>query len=143
MTDFVVGKEVLSYCAKCKLPLGHMIMAMKDPKTIGKVQCLTCKSMHGYKDPSLQKAKKSTTAKAKGKSKGRQPEVSAHDRWLTAVDKSTTKMVTYSPKTKFVVGDKIDHSTFGPGVVERIIDGNKIEVVFRHEIKTLIHDVGN
>ena len=62
MTSFSAGKEVLSYCGKCKLPLGHIIVSMKDTATIGKVTCNTCKATHMYKDPAT-KTKKVKAAK--------------------------------------------------------------------------------
>jgi hypothetical protein len=34
----------------------------------------------------------------------------------------------------------IDHKKFGPGIVQALIDG-KIEVLFQHEIKTLVHGI--
>ena len=130
-----VGKEVLSYCSKCKLTLAHTIVNMKNKKTIGKVECKTCHDTHSYKDPSKVKAhKKSTGLKPLHK------QDSVADIWMEAVNKSKAKSQKYSPKTKFAIGDIIDHVTFGPGVVERLIDDNKIQVIFRHEIKTLIHN---
>jgi len=130
-----VGKEVLSYCNKCKLTLSHTIVSMKNKKTIGKVLCKTCQDTHSYKDPSKVKAhKKSTGIKPLHK------QDSVSDIWMEAVNKSKAKSQKYSPKTKFIIGDIIDHVTFGPGVVERLIDNNKIQVIFRHEIKTLIHN---
>ncbi|MFW5887898.1 MAG: hypothetical protein ACOCUH_03765, partial [Bacteriovoracia bacterium] len=52
------GKDVLSYCNKCKLALAHIIISMKDDKNIHKVQCKTCNSTHAYKDPSAAMTKK-------------------------------------------------------------------------------------
>ena len=40
---------------------------------------------------------------------------------------------------KFHEGDIIDHTKFGPGIVEKVVD-DKIEVIFRHEIKTLVRN---
>jgi hypothetical protein len=137
MSDIGVGKEVLSHCGKCKLALAHMIVVMKDESTIGKVQCNTCKATHAYKDPSKTKAKKrATTTKKKST---RTPKASVADMWLEAVNNSKSKSQDYSIRTTFTVGDIIDHVKFGPGVVERVFDGDKMEVIFRHDIKTLIH----
>ncbi|EQC43599.1 hypothetical protein M899_3002 [Bacteriovorax sp. BSW11_IV] len=141
MTELSVGKEVLSYCNKCKLTLAHMIVAMKDVNTIYKVQCKTCKSTHAYKDPSAVKVKK-VTAKVKKASPGssKRSAASVSDLWMDAVNNATTKSKAYSIKIKFELGDIIDHPKFGPGVVDKCIDGDKIEVIFRHDIKTLMHN---
>lgn len=46
----------------------------------------------------------------------------------------------YSFQTKYGQGDVIDHPKFGPGVVEKLIDADKIQIVFQDEVKTLIHN---
>lgn len=134
MSEVGVGKEVLSYCNKCKLALAHLIVNMKSETTIGKVTCKTCDATHAYKDPSKVRAKKKTTGARKGKATA-----SIADLWLDAVGKAGGSEKPYSPKAEFSLGDIIDHPKFGPGVVEKCFDGNKIEVIFRHEIKVLMH----
>ena len=67
MSQLGVGKEVLSYCNKCKLTLAHIIVTMKSENTIGKVQCKTCGGSHAYKDPSAVKASKTRRGKKASK----------------------------------------------------------------------------
>ena len=138
MSKLGVGKEVLSYCNKCKLALAHIIVTMKTDTVIGKTQCKTCSSTHAYKDPSGVKASKTRSKTSVKKTASKKASVS--DLWMEAIGKATKKSVKYSPKTKFEMGDLIDHPKFGPGVIERCFDGDKIQVLFRHEIKTLIHN---
>jgi len=137
MTELSVGKEVLSYCGKCKLTLAHTIVTMKATGALGKCECRTCKATHVYKDPSKVKASR---VKAKTGTKKQSTQESISNLWLEAVNNASTKSQKYAPKEKFCVKDIIDHAKFGPGVVERLIDNDKIEVIFRHEIKTLIHN---
>lgn len=138
MKELGVGKEVLSYCNKDKGTLAHIIVNMKDDHTIGKVECKTCHAVHAYKDPSKVKGKKTTSKKAKGKS--RATKQSNSDMWLEAVNNTQAKSQPYSIKDKFEAEDIIDHPKFGPGVVKKLIDANKVEVIFRHEVKTLLHN---
>lgn len=42
------GREVDAYCARCKLELAHVIIAM-DGVRIAKAQCKTCGSVHGVR----------------------------------------------------------------------------------------------
>lgn len=133
MSQFSAGKEVLSYCGKCKLALSHTIVAMKDAGTIGKVTCNTCKATHAYKDPAT-KAKKVKSSTAKKSKKA----VNVNDLWTSEIANSDGKSKSYSIRESFEVGDLIDHKKFGPGVVQALIDG-KIEVLFQHEIKMLVH----
>jgi hypothetical protein len=134
MSQITVGKDVLSYCTKCKLNLAHTIVAMKDTKSIAKVKCNTCQSLHSYKDPSSSHANKTRTKKSEGSKI-----ISISDLWMEQLNKTSAKSQAYSIESKFKVGDVIDHSKFGPGIVQTVIH-DKIEVIFRHEIKTLIHN---
>lgn len=142
--NYTVGKDVLAYCSKCKLTLSHIIMALKDPNTIAKVQCNTCKSIHAFKeDPGI---KKTVSGKApKGtrgrKAKDNKPGVSINEMWVEAMNNTKNKSKEYSTKTRFIIGDVVDHPKFGPGVVEEILDNTKIKVIFRNEIKVLVHNI--
>ena len=139
-----VGKEVLSHCNKCKMPLAHLIVSMKNENTIGKVECKTCKTVHAYKDPSQVKATKTKSGKKRtattSSSRSLRAGQSIADIWMNAISKTDNKSQAYSTKSCFHVDDIIDHPKFGPGIVERVIDNDKIQVIFRHEIKTLIHN---
>ena len=136
MSEFSVGKEVLSYCNKCKLALAHIIVSMKNENTLGKVQCKTCEKTHAYKDPSKVKARRT-----KSSSKAKKQDDSIADIWLEAINRTDVKSQKYNIKSKFLKGDIIDHPKFGPGIIDRVIDDNKVQVIFRHEIKTLMHNV--
>ncbi|MBT3585257.1 MAG: hypothetical protein HN509_10130 [Halobacteriovoraceae bacterium] len=138
MADISVGKEVLSHCNKCKLALAHIVVTMKTKSTLGKVECKTCGNTHAYKDPSKVKAKKSQTGGTKRAKSATKQSIS--DLWLVAVNQASSKSQPYSIRACFKLGDIIDHPKFGPGVIERLIDADKIEVIFRHEIKTLMHN---
>ena len=140
MSQLTVGKDVLSYCTKCKLTLSHIIVSMKDARTISKVKCNTCGSMHAYKDPSTAITKtKAVSKKTATKTAIQAKTQPISEIWMEALNKSSKKSQPYTPQTKFTVGDIIDHVKFGPGIVQSIVDNTKIEVVFRHEIKTLVH----
>jgi hypothetical protein len=137
MSQLTVGKDVLSYCTKCKLNLGHTIVAMKDIKHIAKVKCNTCNTIHAYKDPSTSsKQNKTRTRKSEGSPS---KVISVSDLWMEKISNTKKKSTPYSIDIKFQQGDIIDHAKFGPGIVEKVVD-DKIEVVFRHEIKTLVHN---
>jgi len=133
MSSLQVGKEVLSHCNKCKLPLAHIIVSMKSQKTIGKVICNTCKATHVYKDPNKVKKKKASTRKTK--------KTESHlEQFNNAIKAASDKMQNYSLKTQFYKGDLIQHPKFGKGVIEKTLDTNKIMVIFEDQIRTLIHN---
>ena len=134
MSQFTVGKDVLSYCSKCKLNLAHTIVSMKDDNNIAKVKCNTCKTIHAYKDPSKASAKKKVRRKSE-----RSKAIPVADLWMEQLSQATEKSQVYKISEKFKVGDVIDHKKFGPGIVQEVVD-DKINVIFRHEIKTLVHN---
>lgn len=135
---FSVGTDVLSFCSKCNLALSHIIISLNPKGIPHHVQCNTCKGKHNFKDPVLAK---STGPKAAKSTKSKKADARPlADVWLDAVGTSNGKQIKYTIKHKFLKGDLLDHSVFGPGVVQTIVDNDKIEVIFRHEIKTLIHN---
>lgn len=144
MTQYSVGKEVLSYCGKCKLTLAHIIASMKGPNEVDKVICKTCKGTHTFKDPSQTTKAKPTIsriARTKGKSGSSRKSSEPHSVvWERSVGASGANAQDYSIKTQFKAGDLINHPTFGQGIVERSIDANKIQVMFRDDSKVLLHN---
>jgi hypothetical protein len=137
MSQLTVGKDVLSYCTKCKLNLGHIIVAMKDVKHIAKVKCNTCGTLQAYKDPSISSKQNKTRTKKTLMTPSKI--ISVSELWMEKMSSTKKKSTPYAMDANFVKGDIIDHSKFGPGIVEKVVD-DKIEVIFRHEIKTLVHN---
>lgn len=119
------------------MDLNHVVVAMKGDR-IAKVQCFTCKKEHVYKAP-----KGVTEPKAKKKKDASQADATPHSieaEWerLMQVHKDVP-FKSYSVKSSFILGDKLNHPTFGEGIVGKLIYPNKLEVIFRNEVKILIH----
>lgn len=137
------GSEILAYCGSCKMDLTAVVVAKVGAKIV-KVQCRTCKKEHGYKpakgvnDPNAApppRAKKERTA-----AEPKAPSVAVEVEWNRKMDElKASPRVTYSPKAKFNVGDVVKHPTFGEGVVTRLQFPDKAEVLFRSDLKLLIH----
>lgn len=131
------GKEVLSYCGKCKLKLAHIIVTMKDRKTVGKVECKTCKSNHSFKESATSAA----PAKRRMTSSKRNTVIqTAAEMWSEKNKHLSKNEISYSIRTKFSVGDCIAHPSFGLGYVQTLVSNERIEVLFQHDIKTLVHN---
>jgi hypothetical protein len=45
----------------------------------------------------------------------------------------------YSPRTTYAVGAGLDHPTFGRGIVERLVQPDKVEVRFAAGVRLLVH----
>jgi hypothetical protein len=61
-------------------------------------------------------------------------------KWQKAVgDKPDANLVPYAPTRTYAPEEVLAHQTLGSGVVLRIVDASKIEVLFRDGPRTLIH----
>ena len=135
-----VATETLSYCTSCKMDLNHMIAAMKGDR-IARVQCLTCKKEHTYKAPKgidTPKVAKKRASKKKDAEEAASHSIEVEWEKLMSTHKDAP-FKSYSTKGHFVLGDKIAHPTFGEGIVGKLIYPNKLEVVFRTDLKVLIY----
>jgi hypothetical protein len=128
-----VGGEVDSLCNRCNLVLAHTIHAMVGPRPV-KVECNTCHVVHAYRAPARGAAPRPAPRRSlKG------PTVSFDEILRT---KNLAMAVKYSPKTTFAVDQVIEHPTFGLGFVSAVLDGAKIQVTFRSDVKVLVHARG-
>jgi hypothetical protein len=131
-----VGGEVDAFCTRCDLTLAHTIIAMVDGRPV-KVECNTCHAVHRFRGATPSGGSKGTGIKAVTRVPRAKPEVVSFDQLLAAKDMSTSRP--YSPKTLFEVDQVIQHPIFGTGFVSVVRDGGKMEVVFRTDIKVLVH----
>lgn len=131
-TTTSVGKDILAFCNKCNLTLSHLVVSLKNEKTPGKVKCNTCQTIHAFKDP-----KNKTAPKKRGRTKA--AEIPIGDVWSKAMKDAKVQPRAYSIKGRFAIGDVITHSVFGQGIVQSVIDNNKIEVLFETYVKHLVH----
>ena len=141
-----VGKELVSYCTRCKMDLGHTIVSMMGGVP-ARVICRTCKSEHNYKPKKGVKEPGSvapsrgspgTSSRAPRESKAEKT-VPVEVEWMKQINANTKPSRTYAANESFNIGDRIAHPTFGEGVIQKLIFPNKVEVLFRMDLKTLIH----
>lgn len=134
MTQISVGKDIVCYCGRCKLDLGHTIVAMIG-SNVSKVQCRTCGSSHGMrKNSSLTNTKKTTSPRKRAIA------IPVSQLWSKALEESSKRAKAYSIREKFEREDIIDHPKFGHGIVQGSLGGDKIEVLFQNELKVLVHN---
>jgi hypothetical protein len=118
------GKNVGSYCGKCKRSREHTIMTM-DGEAIGKVRCQDCGSMHKYSDPLAPKKVRKPRAK-----KGNGDPASAEAVWTAGLAEAKGKERDYSMDSKYRIGDIVNHQTFGKGIVMKLY-ANKCDMLFK------------
>jgi hypothetical protein len=144
---YAVGKEIVCFCTRCKMDLGHTIMSMVGGAPV-RVVCRTCKSEHNYKpkrgvtEPGGAGTVRRTVAGGAPRAPRErtvEKTVPVEVEWLKQMNASTKPKREYAANEAFTSGDRILHPTFGEGVVQKLLYPNKIEVLFRMDVKTLIH----
>ena len=146
-----VAGEVDSWCTRCRLILNHRIVSMKKGKA-HQVECLTCRATHLWRAnaPGEKAAPGSTPppgrARAAGSSQSTAPgarglrgnALRLEQQWEKAIaGHGVHEFKTYNVGGTFHEGELLRHKKFGDGVVTRIIDAHKVEVLFRDEARTL------
>lgn len=133
LSENAPGKDVLSYCGVCKLAMNHVIVNMKGQNIIGHCECLTCHARHPYRDPTLPKSKLVAKTRIKTVS------IPVEQLWAREINNADDPPKPYSINSSFAEQDLIEHPKFGKGIVKKIMEGNKIQVLFESDLKILMH----
>jgi len=154
------GGEIDSWCTKCKLDLTHRIIAMVGD-VVKKVECKTCGSHHLYRAPKSERERakaakaaarperepKSARTSSGGGSKAseRASAASRAERDLVATweqaiaGQPATAFTPYRINLVLSAGELIRHSKFGDGVVYRVLDQAKVEILFKDGMRMMAH----
>lgn len=130
------GDNIESRCTKCRTVMNHTIVAMVDGQP-GRVECNTCKGIHNYRKPAVEKPTPGSKAapKARKKSVKIDPDLAT---WAElALERKEGSAVTYSLQGVFKQDQVINHPTFGLGMVIRLVPPNKVEILFQEGRKLL------
>ncbi len=141
------GGEIDSWCTKCRRWVGHRIIAMVGPKP-ARVECLSCSSQHNYRaHPPGEKAEGKGSAKSasgpksirvSGHTRAAQEALAREKTWEKAIaGRGVSDFRRYKVSETFHEGDLIRHTKFGDGVVTRVLDAHKVEILFKDEPRTL------
>lgn len=127
-----VGDDFVHYCSRCKLELGHRILAMRGSEP-ARVRCNTCYSERNFK-------KQAKSHAAVKQVRERQPKkTSSHSEFYQQklTEAGGRPSVKYRIDQSFKEGDLVEHKLFGLGVVLKVIPPDRVEIVFSEEIKML------
>ncbi len=144
-----VAGEVDGWCTKCRLVLNHRIVSMKNGKPY-QVECLTCRGQHIWRahapgerpasagERSPRPAGASASGGGAARSQRLSPAMRHEQTWEKAIaGRGVNEFKPYNVGATFQEGDLVRHKKFGDGVVTRVVDARKVEVLFRDEAKTL------
>lgn len=138
----VVGKSFYSPCKKCETDRYHTVLALPT-ETSAKLKCEVCGAQSTWKAPKAKAAKTAGPrgAALKAKANAAAARSAAHqaeyESLLKVAEENPT--TTYSMKLKFEKDHRVEHPTFGTGVI-RTVQPDKIEVVFQDEVRLLVHN---
>jgi hypothetical protein len=144
------GSEIDAWCTRCRMDLGHRIVAMVGgaPK---RVICQTCNSEHNYRAPRSEK--EAAVARTRGTSAPRAPRTASQrvaerqkaeatrvNDWEKRVaGQAVDSFTRYSIDKRYAEGELLSHKKFGEGYVLEVVDPHKVTVMFRDGPKTLAH----
>ena len=130
-----VGADVEALCSKCG-DVWHVVVA-KVGEQIVKVQCKQCGGYHRYKSPhGAPKEKRQPPSLAEKIARAEKPPVERFEKPAVAADLSKP-VRTYRASERFEVGERVEHPSFGQGVVETAEPG-KITVFFGSGRRVLV-----
>lgn len=132
------GQDVDTYCTKCKMELAHVIIAVANGR-IARVQCKTCGSQHAHRDKRRSERKRSqgSTTRVRGAKSHSASGADVYETTMAGRDISRAKP--YRATEVFTSDEVLNHKKFGIGLVTRVLDDGKIEVLFEDGKKTLAH----
>ena len=127
-----VGGDIDAFCTRCKMELGHTVLAMVGTKAV-RVRCNTCGGEHNYRGSSAPSRKGSWVPASE---RAARPAVTSWEALLREKDLSRARR--YSVKERFQADEVLEHPVFGIGLVQEV-RGDKISVAFKADVKTLVH----
>lgn len=122
-----VGADVESLCSKCG-DVWHVVVA-KVGDQIVKVLCKQCGGQHRYKSPhGAPKDKRQPSLSTPKAPRAERAPVERFDKPLVAADLAKP-VRQYAASLKYEIGERVEHPTFGQGVVE-LSEPGKVTLFF-------------
>jgi hypothetical protein len=128
-----VGADVEALCSKCG-DVWHVVVAKVGDKIV-KVHCKQCGADHRYKSPHNAPAEKKLPAAIRPPREPKAPVERFEKPAVTADLSKPTRP--YRASEAFEVGERIEHPSFGQGVIE-IAEPGKITVFFASGRRVLV-----
>ena len=140
-----VGDEIDSICSRCKEETIHRVVAMVEGK-VHLVICTRCSVQHRYRPslaalgkkvplPTERQAKVLKKLAAEGEP---QPQKTLKEWQILKERIEEIEPLPYHTCASFRENHAILHPTFGLGIVRKVLNPSKIEVVFEHRVKILV-----
>ncbi|MEW6272546.1 MAG: hypothetical protein AB1689_24980 [Thermodesulfobacteriota bacterium] len=124
--QLLVGSSLNATCRKCKGKTEHLVVAKVGVKP-SRVECTVCKDIHDYAVPAPRRSAE---------------RLAADPSWADAMLAATGEAAPYSAGGSYRVGARVNHASFGEGIVMRHSSSTVCEVLFESRtIKLLMAPV--
>lgn len=124
-----VGEDIEALCGRCG-QVWHVVMAKMGEKIV-KVVCKRCGAQHLYRTDQVADVAAGTGAATRASSGRRTRSRAAAEAPVPLPAFDPTKPPRpYSPAQSFTTGERVQHSTFGGGVVTGSPGPGKVEIAF-------------
>ncbi|MDI9569495.1 MAG: hypothetical protein QM278_01975 [Pseudomonadota bacterium] len=141
----MVGKNVDALCTRCGLTLAHIVL-YEVGGMIARVKCKTCGAEHKYRGVKVRDRRgatggdRSRRAGARAAEESRQAEAVETRRWLQRQEElgKGIPIRPYCMADRYQRGEVIDHPAFGIGFVEKILEDQRMDVLFKGSLKRMV-----
>ena len=141
----MVGKNVDALCTRCGLTLAHIVL-YEVGGVIARVKCKTCGTEHKYRGAKVRDRKGETGGDrtrrtgTRAAEESRQAEAVETQRWLQRQNElgKNTPIRPYRMTDRYQRGEVIEHPTFGIGFVEKILEDQRMDVLFKGSLKRMV-----
>jgi hypothetical protein len=124
--------------------LAHIVL-YEVSGVIARVKCKTCGAEHKYRGAKSRERKaapasdRSRRTGTKAAEESRQAEAVETQRWLQRYEElgQDAKIIPYRMTDRYQRGDIIDHPSFGIGFVEKILENQRMDVLFKGSLKRM------
>lgn len=130
-----VGGDIDAFCTRCKMQLGHTILAMLGEKP-ARVRCNTCQGEHNYRHAPASPKKGSWEPREVRERREAKPTITSWEALIAQKDMARARR--YSARERYQTDELLDHPTFGIGLIQEV-RGDKMQVAFKADTKTLVH----
>ena len=130
-----VGADIESLCSKCG-DVWHVVVA-KVGEEIVRVICKECGGQHRYRNPKAPAGAKRSSTTTKSPRPVRPVKIVERFELPTVAADLDKPPRPYRASEKFAIGERVEHPTFGQGVVEALELG-KMTVFFKSGRKVLV-----
>jgi len=135
MKEATIGQETNAYCGKCKTNTIHLITNVEENK-IKRVMCKVCMAYHQYRAP-----KGTVMGTASKAEPGKKPTRRRRTKAARLLEKTDFNEATeYKMDKNYETNMPIVHKIFGNGIVQNVIDSQKIEVLFQDGPRIMVQN---